>query len=381
MKTYLVGGAVRDKLLNYPVLDRDWVVVGANAEKMLALGYTPVGADFPVYLHPTSKEEYALARTERKNGRGYKGFSFHASENVTLEQDLSRRDLTINAIAEDSAGQLTDPFNGQQDLTDKILRHVSPAFSEDPLRVLRVARFAARYAHLGFKVADETLALMQVISESGELQYLSKERIWQELERALGEKSPLVFFQVLSESHALERLFPELKALLSNLTSISSQKNIELEPRLQSLPTAGQRLAWLFFIAQQDQASADLIANVQTLCRQLRCPNTVHYLIKHTATGYPLLSLWASAAPSAKLNFIQSADLLRSPLKVAPLLAIIQALDYRETFKQQDYLAKFSQLLKQLREIDHQALIKQGFKGAQLGLEIKKLQLLHCENS
>ena len=225
MKTYLVGGAVRDKLLNYPVIDKDWVVVGASAEKMLELGYTPVGSDFPVFLHPQTKEEYALARTERKSGKGYKGFSFYAAQDVTLEQDLSRRDLTINAMAQDNKGQLTDPFNGQQDLADKVLRHVSSAFSEDPLRVLRVARFNARYAHLGFKVADETLSLMQDISASAELEHLTKERVWQELEKSLGEQSPLVFFKVLSNAHALDKLFPDLLLLIEQLEHNSCKQN------------------------------------------------------------------------------------------------------------------------------------------------------------
>ncbi|MBP9961500.1 MAG: multifunctional CCA tRNA nucleotidyl transferase/2'3'-cyclic phosphodiesterase/2'nucleotidase/phosphatase, partial [Pseudomonas sp.] len=187
MHIYKVGGAVRDRLLNRPVTDIDWVVVGATVEQMQALGYRPVGADFPVFLHPRSGEEYALARTERKSGRGYGGFTFHASPEVTLEEDLIRRDLTINAIAEDEHGQVFDPYNGIRDLEARILRHVSPAFAEDPLRVLRVARFAARYAYLGFTVAPETLELMRQLSASGELQALTAERSWKEISRALME--------------------------------------------------------------------------------------------------------------------------------------------------------------------------------------------------
>ncbi|MGK0498440.1 MAG: tRNA nucleotidyltransferase (CCA-adding enzyme) [Oceanicoccus sp.] len=210
MKTYLVGGAVRDKLLNYPFHERDWVVVGAHPEQLLSNGYQQVGKDFPVFLHPKTKEEYALARTERKTAPGYTGFSCHAGPDVSLEQDLLRRDLTINAIAEDSNGELIDPYNGQQDINAKILRHVSPAFSEDPLRVLRVARFFARYGHLGFTVAEETLHLMQKISASGELSALPKERVWKELERALGEKSPQNFFSLLQQCGALAELMPQL---------------------------------------------------------------------------------------------------------------------------------------------------------------------------
>src|SRR5690606_31911340 len=185
MQFYKVGGAVRDRLLGRPVSDTDWVVVGASAEAMQAQGYRPVGADFPVFLHPQSGEEYALARTERKSGRGYGGFTFYASPEVTLEEDLIRRDLTINAIAEDAEGRLIDPYGGQHDLALRLLRHVSPAFAEDPLRVLRVARFAARYAPLGFRVAEETLALMSEIAASGELAELTAERVWKEIARAL----------------------------------------------------------------------------------------------------------------------------------------------------------------------------------------------------
>ena len=211
MHIYKVGGAVRDRLLGRPVSDIDWLVVGATVEEMQAQGFRPVGADFPVFLHPTTGEEYALARTERKSGRGYGGFTFHASPDVTLEQDLIRRDLTINAMAEDDEG-LHDPYHGKDDLDRRLLRHVSPAFAEDPLRVLRVARFAARYAPLGFTVAAETLELMRQISDSGELQALTAERSWKEIERALMEPQPQVFIEVLRDCGALKELLPELDA-------------------------------------------------------------------------------------------------------------------------------------------------------------------------
>ncbi|SDO36435.1 multifunctional CCA addition/repair protein [Pseudomonas jinjuensis] len=213
MQTYKVGGAVRDRLLGRPVADIDWVVVGASADDMLERGFRPVGADFPVFLHPRTGEEYALARTERKSGRGYGGFTFYASPDVTLEEDLARRDLTINAMAEDDNGRIIDPFDGQRDLEARLLRHVSPAFSEDPLRVLRVARFAARYAPLGFEIADETLELMRELSQSGELQALTAERSWKEIARALMEPRPDVFFQALRDCGALAVLLPEVDAL------------------------------------------------------------------------------------------------------------------------------------------------------------------------
>ena len=213
MQVYLVGGAVRDQLLRHPYHEKDYVVVGATPEQMLALGYQPVGKDFPVFLHPKTKDEYALARTERKSGHGYHGFEFYTDVAVTLEQDLIRRDLTINAIAMDEAGNIYDPYGGQLDLENRLLRHVSDAFVEDPLRVLRIARFAARYKALGFKIADETLALMTELASSGELQALTPERVWKETSRALMEDHADEYFEVLRACGALKVLFPEIDAL------------------------------------------------------------------------------------------------------------------------------------------------------------------------
>ena len=213
MQIYKVGGAVRDKLLNREVVDHDYVVVGATVEEMLAEGYTPVGKDFPVFLHPGTHEEYALARTERKVARGYHGFEFYAAADVTLEDDLIRRDLTINAIAEDEQGNLYDPYHGVDDLNHRILRHVSPAFAEDPLRVLRVARFAARFAEYGFTIAEETMAMMQCLVDNNEVDALVAERVWQEVERALTDENPWIFFQTLRQCGALARLFPEIERL------------------------------------------------------------------------------------------------------------------------------------------------------------------------
>lgn len=213
MQIYLVGGAVRDQLLNLPVKDRDYLVVGATPEQLLSEGYQQVGSDFPVFLHPDTKEEYALARQERKNGIGYSGFLCDFSPDVTLEQDLIRRDLTINAIAQDASGQIFDPYNGQQDLANRLLRHISPAFSEDPLRVLRVARFAARFHSLGFKIAPETLKLMQQMTAYGELAHLTAERVWLETQKAFVTDNPQIYFEVLREIGALAILFPELDRL------------------------------------------------------------------------------------------------------------------------------------------------------------------------
>lgn len=213
MQIYLVGGAVRDQLLHLPVKDRDWLVVGATPEQLIEQGYHQVGKDFPVFLDPKTKEEYALARTERKSGQGYTGFICDFSADITLEQDLLRRDLTINAIAQDEKGKLYDPYNGIKDLENRILRHISPAFAEDPLRVLRVARFAARFAHLGFKIAPETLKLMRQLTKQGEISHLTAERVWLETEKALNEKNPEVYFEILRNVGALNVLMPELDTL------------------------------------------------------------------------------------------------------------------------------------------------------------------------
>ncbi len=211
MKTYLVGGAVRDKLLNRPVKEKDWVVIGSTPKEMLKKGFKPVGKDFPVFLHPETNEEYALARTERKTAKGYKGFEFYADKDVTLEDDLKRRDLTINAIAETQEGKLIDPFHGHEDIKKKIFRHVSPAFSEDPVRILRIARFAAKLPD--FMIARETMKLMKSMVTSGEVDALVSERVWQEFQRALMENHPEKFIEILRECGALKIIFPEVDAL------------------------------------------------------------------------------------------------------------------------------------------------------------------------
>jgi tRNA nucleotidyltransferase (CCA-adding enzyme) len=243
MRTYLVGGAVRDKLLGRPVVDHDHVVVGARPEDMLSRGYRPVGKDFPVFLHPETSEEYALARTERKSGRGYHGFVVHAEPDVTLEQDLARRDLTINAIAEDEAGQLVDPYGGARDIEQRLLRHVSPAFVEDPVRLLRVARFAARFAPLGFTVADETMALLQQMVRDGEVDHLVPERVWAETRKALSEAQPSAFLRVLRASGALAVLFPEVDALYGVPQRAEFHPEIDTGIHLEMVLDAAAQLA------------------------------------------------------------------------------------------------------------------------------------------
>lgn len=217
MQTYLVGGAVRDKLIGFPFTEKDWVVVGSTVEKMLEQGFHQVGKDFPVFLHPITKEEYALARTERKTSSGHTGFTCYASPDVTLEEDLLRRDLTINAMAEDEYGNIIDPYGGKTDISHKLLRHVSSAFIEDPLRVFRIARFHARYAHFGFTIADETMSLIQTIAASGELETLAVERIWKEFERALNEQSPHIFIQTLDQANACKQTLSIFQQLPSDI--------------------------------------------------------------------------------------------------------------------------------------------------------------------
>jgi tRNA nucleotidyltransferase (CCA-adding enzyme) len=292
MEIYLVGGAVRDKLLGLEVKDRDYVVVGATPEQMVAQGFKPVGADFPVFLHPHSKQEYALARTERKSGRGYKGFKVYAAPDVTLEDDLRRRDLTINAMAQAADDTLVDPFGGAEDLRKGILRHVSPAFTEDPVRVLRVARFAARYADRGFRVADTTMALMRQMVESGEVDHLVAERVWAETERALTEQQPTRFFEVLRECGALARVFPEIDALfgvpqppkyhpevdsglhtmmvLAQATRLSADTRVRFAALVHDLGKGETPSAeWPKHVGHEERGAA----LVTGLCRRLRIPN------------------------------------------------------------------------------------------------------------
>ena len=257
MNTYLVGGAVRDELLGKPVTDRDWVVVGSTPEAMLEQGYRPVGKDFPVFLHPDTHEEYALARTERKTAPGYHGFTFNTDVSVTLEEDLERRDLTINAMARDANGKLIDPYNGKRDLDDRILRHVSDAFLEDPVRILRVAKFMARLSPMGFRVADETRELMSAMVASGEVDNLVAERVWQEMQAAMLSDKPRVFFETLADTGALKIILPEVDALFG----VPQKK--KWHPEID----AGEHT--LLVLDQACQLSTSLNTRMAALCHDL----------------------------------------------------------------------------------------------------------------
>lgn len=366
MQIYKVGGAVRDRLLGRPVSDIDWLVVGATVEQMQALGYRPVGADFPVFIHPRTGEEYALARTERKSGRGYGGFTFHASPEVTLEEDLVRRDLTINAMAEDAHGNLCDPYNGKEDLDRRILRHVSPAFAEDPLRVLRVARFAARYAPLGFHVAGETLELMRQISASGELQALTAERSWKEIERALMEDQPQVFIQVLRDCDALKELMPEINALfdaqrpdplaaLREAARAQQPLNVRWACLLQGLgePSQVKAVNQRFKAPRECQELASLVNECQPLC--------------HNAKALSAASL---------LDLLQKFDVYRRPQRFEDFIAAceMEARGQRndQAYPQADYLRGAAAAAK---AVDVKPLVEKGLAGQALGEALKAQRL------
>ena len=299
MRVFRVGGAVRDALLGLRVHDEDWVVVGATPEQMIEAGYLPVGKDFPVFLHPATREEYALARTERKSGRGYHGFAFHTAPDVTLEQDLARRDLTINAIAQAPDGSLIDPFGGQRDLKARVLRHVTDAFREDPVRILRVARFAARFAD--FSLAPQTLALMRAMVEEGEADHLVPERVWQELARGLMEPSPARMFTVLRDCGALARVAPELE----RGWNADSTRALDVAARLG----AGLPVRFACLTAFGAGQAEDL----QALCNRLRVPNECRELADVVAREHGAVARSLDAKPGEIVRLLERCDAFRKP--------------------------------------------------------------------
>ncbi|UCZ83039.1 multifunctional CCA addition/repair protein [Pseudomonas sp. L5B5] len=400
MRIYKVGGAVRDRLLGRPVTDIDWVVVGSSAQEMIDQGFRPVGADFPVFLHPKSGEEYALARTERKSGRGYGGFTFHASPEVTLEEDLIRRDLTINAMAEDEQGLITDPYQGQQDLEHRLLRHVSPAFAEDPLRVLRVARFAARYAGLGFSVAPQTLELMRQLSQSGELQALTAERSWKEISRALMEEQPQVFIQALRDCGALAVLMPEVDALFGVPQPPAHHPEVDTGLHVLSvLHQAAQHqqplsVRWACLLHDlgkgatpedqwprhigHEQAGLDLIRAVNERFKAPRECQELALLVGQFHThGHRAQELKASTL----LELLQHFDIFRRPQRFEEFIAACE-MDARgrlglesRPYPQADYLRGAASAA---RSVAVQPLLEQGFKGPELGeaLRLERLKAI-----
>jgi tRNA nucleotidyltransferase (CCA-adding enzyme) len=345
MELYVVGGAVRDELLGLPVQDRDWVVVGATPDELIARGFKPVGSDFPVFLHPETREEYALARTERKTAPGYKGFVFHAAADVTLEQDLARRDLTINAIARAADGRLTDPFGGQDDLRARVLRHVGPAFVEDPVRILRVARFAARFH--AFRVAPETLALMRDMANAGEVDALVPERVWQEIARGLMEPRPSRMLEVLRECGALERILPEVAGLFGVPQPPGPHPEIDTGIHLlrvidvaadAGLPLATRYAALLHDLGKattppgewphhygHEARSAEL---ARVVSGRLKAPAECRDLAVLVAREHGIVHRAAELQPATIVKLLERCDALRRPERFAQVLAAC-ACDFR----------------------------------------------------
>ncbi|MBA0209748.1 multifunctional CCA addition/repair protein [Pectobacterium brasiliense] len=397
MKIYLVGGAVRDSLLGLPVTEKDWVVVGATPENLLEQGYQQVGKDFPVFLHPISRDEYALARTERKSGKGYTGFVCHAAPDVTLEQDLLRRDLTINAIARTERGDLIDPYHGRRDLENRVLRHVSDAFSEDPLRVLRVARFAARFAHLGFQIAEETMALMQKMAHEGELAYLTPERVWKETEKALGTSSPDVYFQVLRDCGALAVLFPEIDNLYGVPapakwhpeidTGIHTMMTVAMAARLS--PEIDVRFATLCHDLGKGLTPPELwprhhghgpagVKLVEALCQRLRVPNPIRDLAKLVAEYHDLVHTVQVLQPKTLLKLFDAIDVWRKPQRLEQL-ALTSEADARgragfeeNPYPQGDYLHEAFRVASQVSSAD---VVSDGFKGIDVRNELARRRI------
>jgi tRNA nucleotidyltransferase (CCA-adding enzyme) len=392
MKIYRVGGAVRDKLLNYFSDENDWLVVGATPEKMVELGYLPVGNDFPVFIKPNTGEEYALARTERKSGHGYGGFTFHAAADVSLEEDLVRRDLTINAMAEDGEGQLYDPYNGQADLDKKILRHVSEAFTEDPLRVLRVARFAARYHHLGFTIAPETMELMTAIASSGELDYLVAERVWKETDRALGERSPDIFIDVLRQCGALDVLFPEVSRLfgvpqradyhpeidtgihtlmaLQQSVRLSDSSKIRFSVLVHDL---GKGITPDHVLPSHRGHEARGVPLVNDVCDRFKVPNDVRQLAL-VVTEYHLMCHKAQELkPETIVNLLKGVGALKSRERLEDFILCCEAdARGRTGFEDREYPSSdyLRAALDGISDISVADLVEAGIDGAEIGRQL-----------
>ena len=397
MQTFLVGGAIRDKLLDFPSNEKDWVVVGSTPEEMINLGYRPVGQDFPVFIHGQTGEEYALARTERKSGRGYKGFTFYASSEVTLEQDLVRRDLTINAMAEDSEGNLIDPHGGQRDLKAKVLRHVSDAFVEDPLRVLRVARFAARYHHLGFKIAAETQQLMKSIVDAGEMAYLVSERVWKETNRALMERSPEVYIEVLRDCGALKALLPEVDNLfgvpqradyhpevdtgihtllaLQQATKLSDSGPVRFSVLVHDLGKAITPASVLPSHKGHETRGLPLVKNV---CDRLGVANEYRQLAMAVTEFHLHCHKALELKPKTILTLLTGIGAHRNPHRLRDFLHCCEAdARGRTGFEDRAYpsVAYLTGALEKISKIDVSDMVAEGLEGAEIGRQLKARQL------
>ncbi|HHV6871242.1 TPA: multifunctional CCA addition/repair protein [Haemophilus influenzae] len=404
MKIYLVGGAVRDQLLGLPVKDRDWIVVGADPATLLSLGYQQVGKDFPVFLNPKTKEEYALARTERKASAGYTGFICDFSPTITLEQDLIRRDLTINAMAQSEDGEIIDPYGGKQDLENRILRHISPAFSEDPLRVLRVARFAARYHSLGFKISSETLALMAELAQSGELQHLTAERVWLETEKALNEKNPEIYFETLHKTGALSVLFPEIDALYGVPNPVKHHPEVDsfihtmlvlkqavnLTENNPILNKSAVRFAAICHDLGKALTPQNIlphhygheqagIKRTRTLCKRLKVPNYFQELAELTCEFHTHIHKAFELRAETVITLFNRFDVWRKPQRFQEFLQVCLADTRGRTgFETKDYpqIDYINQLLQAANEVDVQQVIADGFEKQAIRNELTKRRIL-----
>ncbi len=398
MRVYLVGGAVRDRLLGRPVKERDWVVVGARPEELERDGFVPVGREFPVFLHPETHEEYALARLERKVGLGYRGFTTQFAPDVSLEDDLKRRDLTINAMAETPSGEVIDPYGGRRDLEARLLRHVSEAFVEDPVRILRVARFAARYADLGFRVAEDTLALMKRMTESGEVDALVPERVWQETERALGESRPDVFFETLRGCGALNKIFPEIAALYGVPQpprwhpEIDTGVHVMLVIRYAAsigAPTIVRFAALVHDLGKalsppehwpshrgHEEAGVPLI---EALCDRLRISNAYRELAILTARHHASIHRAAELRATTLLKLLETVDAFRRPERFRELLLACES-DARgraglesQPYPQRDYLLRAREAAAAVTLSEEE---RQSLKGPFLGERLREKRLI-----
>ncbi|GLT18170.1 multifunctional CCA protein [Vibrio zhanjiangensis] len=402
MQILLVGGAVRDKLLNIDVHDQDWVVVGATPECLLEKGFTAVGKDFPVFLHPETKQEYALARTERKTGTGYKGFDCYFSPDVTIEEDLLRRDLTINAMAQDDTGKLIDPYGGQLDLNNRILRHVSHAFVEDPLRVLRVARFAAKLHHLSFTIADETLDLMKAIVASRELEHLTAERIWQEWYKSLSTQDPQIFLSVLRDCGALNVILPELDSLFG--VPQPEKWHPEIDTGIHNLLVAKQAARLtpstkIRFAAQMHDLGKGITpkhewpshkkhchtgqAIINTLCDRIRVPNDYRELALIVCQQHSNVHRAAELRPETLLKVLNSFDVWRKPERLEQVLIACMADSRGRTgYEDIDYPQKaiFEQAYNAALSVNAQQVIKDGYQGAAIREEMEKRKIAAIKN-
>jgi tRNA nucleotidyltransferase (CCA-adding enzyme) len=397
MEIYRVGGAVRDELLGLPVSDQDWVVTGATPEQMLAHGFRQVGIDFPVFLHPDTHEEYALARTERKTAPGYHGFAVDAAPAVTLEQDLSRRDLTINAMARDAAGNLIDPYGGQADLEQRLLRHVSPAFAEDPLRILRVARFAARFHGLGFRIAPETQALMQQMVAAGEAEALVAERVWVECQRALCERYPGQFISVLRDCGALAVLLPELDRLFG--VPQPEQHHPEIDTGIHSLMVLEQAVilsdepqvrfaALVHDVGKGETPTAEWPAHIaheqrsvkliEQLCRRLRVPKDYRELAVLVARYHTQCHRAFELKPATVLKMLESVDALRRPERFEQFLLACEA-DARGRlgFEHREYpqAQRIRQACEVAVAVPTQPLLERGLRDQALADELRQQRI------